>query len=491
MIAATALLLASVAASPLVTIQSGPIIGARGADGRAVFRGVPYAAPPVGPLRWRPPAHPVRWTAPRDATRSAPGCPQVDYGWNHAAATPQSEDCLYLDVATPALAPGLPLPVMVWIHGGGNRAGGGAGTVDSAIVKRGVVLVSIQYRLGALGFLSHPALSAEGGGASGNYALMDQIAALRWVRRNVARFGGDARNVTIFGESAGAQDVGLLQLATAAAGLFDKAIEESGTAGFGLPPRSLTENEAIGEAIAREAGAPDHATADQLRALSAAALVRASQGVDVPRLDDDSYIWLQAVIDGNVLRETPAVTLARGGGAHVPLIVGSNARELTMGSTVDRMIAAGFGANAPAALRFYGFNGATPPAADPRLGDLATQVADDITFRCPAGVVATATARAGAPVWRYDFDYQAPGKGPVTHGSEIAYVLGNGLDVPGAPDLASAWVRFAAAGDPNGTGLPRWPRFTLATPAYLHIGQTGSVPAIGLRAPLCRLRNLP
>jgi para-nitrobenzyl esterase len=486
---AAALLLA--AAVPAVTIDSGPLVGARGSDGRTVFRGIPYAAPPVGPLRWRAPAALARWTTPREATRSAPGCPQVDYGWNHTAAAPQSEDCLYLDVATPALAAGKPLPVMVWIHGGGNRAGGGAGTIDSAIVRRGVVLVSIQYRLGALGFLSHPALSAEGGSASGNYALMDQIAALRWVRRNIARFGGDARNVTIFGESAGAQDIGLLQLAPDAVGLFDKAIEESGTAGFGLPPRSLAQNEAVGAAIASAAGAPANATAAQLRALPASALVRASEAAHVPDLGDDSYIWLQAVVDGRVLREAPSSTLTRGGGARVPLIIGSNARELTMGSSVDRMIASGFGANAAAARRFYGLGGATPPVADPRLGDLATQVADDITFRCPAAVVAKARARAGAPVWRYDFDYQTPGKDSVTHGSEIAYVLGDAAAAPGAPDLAAAWVRFASTGDPNGPGLPAWPRFTPTSSAFLRFSQTSSVAGTDLRAGLCGLRDRP
>ncbi len=201
-------------------------------DGRALFRGIPFAAPPIGRLRWHAPVPPARWQGIRDASRSAPACLQIDYGWNHTAAANQSEDCLYLDVGTPSVAPSAPLPVMVWIHGGGNRGGSGAGTVESRIVQRGIVLVSIQYRLSALGFLSHPALGTH----SGNYALMDQQAALRWVRENIAKFGGDPDNVTLFGESAGAQDVGLQMLLPGARSLFAKAIEESGTPGFGLPP---------------------------------------------------------------------------------------------------------------------------------------------------------------------------------------------------------------------------------------------------------------
>jgi para-nitrobenzyl esterase len=196
----------------VVTVTGGAIRGeARGAG--AVFRGVPFAAPPVGDRRWKPPAPVAPWTGVRDATVSGAPCLQRSYGWNAKDAADSREDCLYLDVRTPTLKPAKPLPVMVWIHGGANRAGSARGTVESSLVEQGVVLVSIQYRLGAFGFLSHPGLTAEGGGASGNYALMDQIAALRWVRDNIARFGGDPGNVTLFGHSAGGQDVGLLMLA--------------------------------------------------------------------------------------------------------------------------------------------------------------------------------------------------------------------------------------------------------------------------------------
>ncbi|MCJ2184961.1 carboxylesterase family protein, partial [Novosphingobium sp. 1949] len=239
-------------AGPYVQTADGTLEGVIASDGRATFLAIPFAAPPTGTRRWAPPVPPARWSGVRPAKTPAPACMQIDYGWNHAAAANQSEDCLYLDVTTPTLHPAAPLPVMVWVHGGGNRGGSGAGTVQSPLVARGVVLVSVQYRLSALGFLSHKALGPH----SGNYGLMDQQAALRWVRANIARFGGDPANVTLFGESAGAQDVGLQLLAPGARGLFAKAIEQSGTPGFGLPPRSLAQNEALGAQIARAAGAP-------------------------------------------------------------------------------------------------------------------------------------------------------------------------------------------------------------------------------------------
>ncbi|WP_395329148.1 carboxylesterase family protein [Novosphingobium sp. BL-8H] len=466
----------------VVQIDAGAIRGETGKDGRAVFRGIPFAAPPVGDLRWRAP-QPVRhWQGTRDATRSAPACIQIDYGWNHDAAANQSEDCLYLDVATPALRPAKPLPVMVWIHGGGNRAGGDAGAADSPIVARGVVLVSLHYRLSALGFMSHPALGAH----SGNYGLMDQQAALRWVQANVARFGGDPGNVTIFGESAGAQDVGLQLLSPGAKGLFHKAIEESGTPGFGVPPRSLADNEAVGEIIAKGAGAPAHATAAQLRALPAKALIEASEHADVPNLDDDSFIWLQAVVDGQVITETPAASLARGTGSQVPLILGNNFYELGLYGTPERAIEQGFGSNAGAAKAVYGLTpGGTPPA------DLALQLANDMTFRCPALHVAAERTRAGGTTWHYQFDVDGPGDKRVSHASEIRFVLGEeGAASDAAAPLAAYWTNFARTGDPNGPGLPEWPRFGTQG-VSLELAVDGARQVEGLSAKTCALRAVP
>lgn len=468
---------------PRVHTQAGEIEGLRGEDGRVLFLGIPFAAPPIGARRWRPPAPVASWHGVREARHEAPACRQIDYGWNHAAAANQSEDCLYLDVASPELHPAHPLPVMVWIHGGGNRGGSGAGTVRSPLVARGVVLVSLQYRLSALGFLSHTALGPH----SGNYALLDQQAALRWVRANIARFGGDPGNVTIFGESAGAQDVGLQLLSPGARGLFAKAIAESGTPGFGLPPRTLAQNEALGETIARAAGAPPHASAAQLRALPAGALIEAAEHTDVPDLDDDSFIWLQAVVDGSILPRSPAAALARGDGTDIPLIIGNNLHELGLYGSPERAIARGFAENADTARTLYGLApGGTPPT------DLNLRLANDLTFRCPSlHVAAQRTVRGGARTWHYQFDLDGPDGAGVTHGSEIRYVLGAEGAAPDAPaPLAAYWVNFARTGDPQGAGLPAWPRFG-AQGHTLEFTRAGAKLVTGLNAPICALRAAP
>ncbi len=477
-------------ATSVVPTAQGAVRGELTADGRHLFRGIPYAAPPVGPLRWTPP-QPVRgWKSVRDATRSAPSCPQVDRGWNAAAARFASEDCLYLEVGTPGPKPAKPMPVMVWIHGGSNYAGGGAGTIQSGIVRKGVVLVSLQYRLGALGFLSHPALSREAGGASGNYGLMDQQAALRWVRANIAAFGGDPANVTLFGESAGGMDVGLHLLSPGSRGLFARAIEQSGTPGFGTPPRSLADNERLGVMIAAQAGSAQTATA--LRVLPVAGLIAATEAVDVPGLVDKSFIWLQAIVDGRVLPDTPAAILAKGGNP-APLIVGSNARELTLHGGVARAgtaIADAFGHNADAARHAYGLD--RIPVADPRMGDLDLILSNDINFRCPTTVVATARTRTGQPVWHYQFDYSAPDGRPVTHGSDIRYVMAGTDELePGAPPMQAYWLAFARTGNPNAAGLPAWPRYDLRTRSYLAFVNGGPQPGNDLRGPVCGLRAAP
>ena len=194
--------------APVVAIADGRLQGEWTSSGGAIFRGIPYAAPPLGELRWRAPQRPARWTTVRDAKSFAPPCLQASLGWNFSEAARSDEDCLYIDVRTPRLDPKAHLPVLVWIHGGGNWGGAANWVIDSALADRGIVVVTIQYRLGIFGFLSHPSLSREPpGGVSGNYALMDQIAGLTWVQRNIGAFGGDPRSVTLAGHSAGAQDV--------------------------------------------------------------------------------------------------------------------------------------------------------------------------------------------------------------------------------------------------------------------------------------------
>lgn len=478
-----------VVAGPVVATSHGPVRGEPLPGGGGVFRGIRFAAPPVGALRWRAPVAPQRWRAPAPAVAAHAACPQPSYGaWNSAAATSSSEDCLFLDVRSPRLGARARLPVMVWVHGGGNRGGAGGGTVESRITDRGIVLVSVQYRLGALGFMSHPALSAEQGGASGNYGLMDQQAALRWVRDNIARFGGDPARVTIAGESAGAQDVGLQMLSPAARGLFAGAIAQSGTPGFGVAPRTLAQNERLGMAIAARAGAAREASAAALRDLPVAAIVAAQERVDVPDLQDDSFIWLQAVVDGRVLRETPAGALAGRRVARVPLLIGVNAQEFTgySGRDPGPVIAREFPRNAQAVRRAYGLDGA--PAPDPRLGDVAMRLGTDLVFTCPTVAVSRAVAAAGAPVWQYHFNYAPAGKA-VSHGSEIGLIF----DTPpaGAPALQDYWTAFVQRGDPNRSGLPHWPRYDARARAYLAFGQTRTATRSGLHDAICLPRTTP
>ncbi len=247
-----------------------------------LFRGIPFAAPPLGPLRWKPPQPVVPWRGVRASLKQPASCLQNDHGWNRGDVLIGSEDCLTLDVRTPSMTG--KLPVLVWIHGGSNRAGGPNDIVLSDVGKQ-VVIVGVRYRLGIFGFLSHRKLTAEQG-ASGNYGLMDQLAALRWVHRNIAKFGGDPANVTIAGESAGSQDVSLLLLEPAARPLFQRAIMESGTPGFGMPFRSLEDAEAIGAETDRLLGTGGNLA--KLRHAPAKALLAADLKLHDPGAPDDS-----------------------------------------------------------------------------------------------------------------------------------------------------------------------------------------------------------
>ena len=393
LIAAMQSLAAAPISAPERLVTGGIVSGETLPDGGTVFRGIPYARSPVGDLRWKPPAPVEPWQGVRGATKAGPPCLQRSYEWNAGDAATSKEDCLYLDVQSPKHKPTDRLPVMFWIHGGANRAGSGIGYTDSPITRLGVVLVTLQYRLGIFGFASLPALTAESfQHASGNYGIMDQIAALQWVKANIANFGGDPDNVTIFGQSAGAQDVGLLMLSPLARGLFHKAIAESGTAGFGVPPRTLAENEKICNDLAVLMGAP--AGADGLKALRAAsgeALLDATDKLLPPSKVDPTFIWLQAVVDGWVLPKTPAEVLASGEQAHVPMIVGNAAREFTVAGAANsprQFVEDTFGDKAQEALALYGFAGTNPPPDDPLLGSIADQLSADAIFRCPASWVA-------------------------------------------------------------------------------------------------------
>ncbi|MEI9905605.1 MAG: carboxylesterase family protein [Asticcacaulis sp.] len=291
------------------------------------------------------------------------------------------------------------------------------GTISSAIATKDVVIVSIQYRLGVFGFLSHPALTAESGvGASGNYALMDQIKALQWVQANIAQFGGDPYNVTLMGHSAGGQDVGLLLTTPLARGLFQKAIEESGTPQFGFSARTLAQNEAMGVALAGQFShaAPNSAQAlADLRAALARDLQTAGDKLQAP-LEDQSFIWDQATVDGYVLPRAPEEVFRAGEAAKVPLLIGVSARELTLADVsadYNKALAARFGASAGVVDAHDGHD-------DPLYGDRVMQLSTDILLRCPADWIARHMA---GPVYLYQLDVDRDGV--VHHSSELNFVM--------------------------------------------------------------------
>jgi para-nitrobenzyl esterase len=412
---------------------------------------------------------------------------QSSFGWNAKDAVASKEDCLYLEIHTPKIGAAAKLPVMVWIHGGANRAGSVGDYVLSNMVMRGIVLVAIQYRLDVFGFLSVSELTQETQThSSGNYALLDQLAALRWIQHNIDEFGGDPKQVTIFGQSAGAQDVGLLTLSPKSAGLFVRAIEESGTAGFGLPARTLQDNEALGAQLMNLVGVRSVAA---LRELPAPTLLDASLKLDPPQIEDDSFVWLQAIVDGDVLPDMPERILAEGKQQPVQLIIGSNSSEFPLyggPANARHAIEIAFGNNSAKALREYKIT------ADDAVSELvSTRIATDVMFRCPSTYVATAHQHAGHPVWQYEFAATPVGGGRPQHSSELPYVFeGRPLPDNASVKLQDYWVRFAQMGDPNLDVLHRWPAFGEAG-NYVEFEDSGLQRRRQLGGPVCKLRSSP
>lgn len=452
-----------------VAIDSGTLLGAR--DGRTlVFKGVPYAASTAGDNRWRPPARPASWMGVRDATRFGAACPQ---GNEHKEAWAQvgrqSEDCLFLNVWRPAKSGRY--PVMVFLHGGGFTYGAaGVPLYDGRrLAERGAVIVTINYRLGRLGFFAHPALTRETpAGPLGNYGIMDQIAALQWVQRNIARFGGEPGNVTIFGESAGAGCVQILMATPAARGLFHKAISESGAGGSILAPirGGPVSAERLGEMWADGLGMKD-ATPAQLRAIPLADVIRNGRAFPF--------------IDGTVVVRSPGDPFYRGEEARVPLIIGGNSNESSLGGMTEAAAKAILQERFDPLLAGYvAMTGKSRAAA-------AVDLAEDAGFVLPSYALADRHARNGSPAFAYYFD-QVPADRRATaagtdHGGELEYVFGtqpadHRWDVRDAAvsDLMGAyWVRFARTGDPNGAGLPPWPAVNTLPTTYLAVGRPTEV----------------
>ncbi|HEY0301708.1 MAG TPA: carboxylesterase family protein [Rhizomicrobium sp.] len=471
---AIAVLFAVPGAAATVAIDTGALTGT--SDGAVdIYKAIPYAAPPVGALRWMPPAPPAKWEGARDASGFGPVCPQPARGDGILAmggGLPQSEDCLSLNVFAPHDA--RKAPVMVWIHGGAHRFGTGAGPLydGGAFARDGVVLVTINYRLGLLGYFAHPALTREAaaGAPLGNYGQMDQIAALQWVERNIAAFGGDPDNVTVFGESAGGSSILYLLATPSAKGLFARAIVESG--GGWQQPTNLAQKESEGADFAAKAGFPN-ATVEQLRAIP----------VD-KTFDTPNVLGFGPFVDGRLVAETPAEAFADGSAIDVPLVIGSNSFEASLmkpfGISPERIT----GRLTPAARALYAADASSEQA-------LAEAAFTDSIMGAPAHWVA-AKAAGGAPSWLYHFSYVAAVRRGMTpgaaHGSEIPYVFATGSALAARFGIAltdqdramehlvhSCWAGFAKTGKPACDGQS-WPAHAPATDQLLEFGdKTGAV----------------
>jgi para-nitrobenzyl esterase len=455
----SALLSATTAAEPIQTV-SGFLEGVE-ADGVRTFKGVPFAAPPIGALRWRAPAPPAAWVGVRNADRFSPICMQPGAYPDDAPPEPQSEDCLYLNIWTPSVAHDAPLPVMVWIYGGGLLNGGGSTPLyaGDAFARRGVIVVTFNYRLGAFGFLAHPDLTREAEyGASGNYGLLDQIAALNWVQRNISAFGGDPDNVTVFGQSSGAISISALVSSPLARGLFHRAIAQSGGLLEPLeaaPEFGLEGAEQVGIAFASRLEAP---SLSALRDLPASTIV-------------EQRFYPQPIVDQYVLRESPYEALANGRANDVDLLVGSNAEEGLYFLSGREVTAANLGdilrEDFPAFI--ISLIGPRAPADDRAALEAFISFESDMRFGWNMWAWARLHAAAGRRnTYYYRFAHTPAGQGGATHGAEMSYVFDHlnlydarwtQSDRRLAQTLIAYWTNFARTGDPNGAGLPDWPEF--------------------------------
>ena len=487
---------AAASADPVVAVTGGRIRGRLASDGGAAFKGIPFARPPVADLRWREPQPVEPWADIRDASEFRPACTQLSEGWNAADVPSSTEDCLYLNVATPEWPPKTPRPVMVWIHGGSNLSGSGEAPAfdERALVRYGMVWVTVNYRLGALGFLAHTELVRESSHhASGNYGLMDQIAALRWVRDNVAGFGGDLGNVTVAGESAGAWDISLLMTSPLAKGLFHRAIQESGAAGGFNGCLPLARAQEIGRKLAVELKAPDGDAIRFLRTVPAVAILKAGQAAAA-----GDRTGLGASVDGWVLPESPVKVFAEGHAAAIPLITGTNAQEVGGPEPAAKLreeIRKAYGDFADRALALYGLAGEAEGKPDPLYGAPGTQWASDLEFRCPSEAQAMWHAAAGNPTYVYEFEQPAPGRPASVHAGELVFLFGTWASgVPLTPadrkvseQMQNYWANFTRTGSPNGEGLPAWLEFTETSRDYMAFTGAGAAAKSEMRRPFCEL----
>jgi para-nitrobenzyl esterase len=474
-----------------VAIDSGQVQGAV-QDDVASFKGIPFAAPPVGHLRWRPPQPVQKWHGVRQAVQYGADCMQIPFPSDAAPlGVKPAEDCLYVNIWRPAkTAPHEKLPVFVWIYGGGFVNGGSSPDVynGSAFAKDGIVFVSFNYRLARFGFFAHPALSAEEkSGPLGNYGIMDQIAALKWVQRNIAAFGGDPQNVTVCGESAGGISVHYLMTSTAAAGLFQKAIVQSGAgrSGAGIGMRRLSAAEPLGVAFAAKQGIQGEGAEAlaRLRALPAETLAK---DLNMMSMGADSTYVGGPLIDGDIIRADPSQLYAAGKGARVPVMVGATGMDIGfafMRSKTINDLLTQFGPDAQQVRTAYHINDADNVQA------AAFRVGGDQMMIEPARYVARVLSARGQPVYEFRFSYVAesmrkewPG---APHASDIPFAFdtvaaryGKDLtaqDVQAARTMHAYWAAFTKTGKPEVAGQPGWTAYDAKADTLMDFTNAGPV----------------
>jgi para-nitrobenzyl esterase len=462
------------------------------------FKGIPFASPPVGSLRWRAPQPVKKWKGRRDATKFGPDCLQQPFPPDDAPLrTKSAEDCLYLNIWTPeAPQRNARLPVIVWIYGGGFVNGGTSPAIydGSAFARDGLVYVSFNYRLGRFGFFGFPEISRQNadGGRLGNYAVMDMIAALKWVKANIAAFGGDPDQVTIFGESAGGAAVNFLLTSPEARGLFQRAIVQSGGGREGpFPMRRLNQDqphapssETLGVNFARKNGI-DGTGAEALAALRRLAAEKLVDGLMIGVNQSDTYGG--PMVDGKAIVEHPERAFAAGRAMAVPVMTGATSADIGSlpGATKDELFAA-FGPHAAVARAVF------DPQGNRDLERIRSEAGMSRVMLEPARFQAGTWASQGRPSWHYRFSYTAtPRRAGSPHGAphatEIPFIMDTvSARYPGettAQDQSVAklmhayWANFARSGDPNGAGLPQWPGYALAEDIILDFEPDGDAVA--------------
>lgn len=511
------------AAGPVVSVTGGQVEGRfLPSLGGAVFKGIPYAAPPVGDLRWRE-TQPVKpWMRTLEADRYGAPCPQVPAASERskALAAASNEDCLFLNVWAPEWPSTTKKPVMMFLHGGDLFNNSGEGDIGlsppyngAKLARYGVVVVTINYRMGLLGMIGHPELTAESPHhASGNYGMLDQIAALKWVHDNIAAFGGDSGNVTVFGQSGGARFISMLLTSPLAKGLIHRAIIESGKSTAATRPYlTSAQLEELGVVLAEVLKVPSTGAISYLRSLPASQIVAAQTEVR-KRLDAMDHLAYDMGVDGYVIPKNPAEVYRSHEELPVPLIIGNNAldgtgvvdlaspplapsaskeEKLTRMKEILQIFYGDHRSLLEQAVQFYGANGGPGEVSTyPPYGSAQDQMGVDFNHRC--GSVVNATWHSNiAPTFQYEFTRSTPGHPPL-HESELRFVwdsLGNEESDTGARELSDAietyWTNFAKAGDPNSQSLTAWPAYDATAKRYLDFTNDGPIQKSAIQNGAC------